>query len=166
MREILVNKDFPRYYEKVLGSLQHFWNQSSGKEGIRTFVEQEVGKLNFNKVEKRMQLIEEENWSMSVFLARMIQLPNGKILDGRKVWSQYKEILTKPQENYAKFRVELSQINSKLNLFVYKIKKNSNLIFHDRIGEIYYLENGDDFFEDNRLNKAKLEEAGGLFIEI
>lgn len=166
MRKILVNKDFPRYYEKVLGLLQHFWNQSSGKEGIRTFVEQEVGKLNFNKVEKRMQLIEEENWSMSVFLARMIQLPNGKILDGRKVWSQYEEILTKSQENYAKFRVELSQINSKLNLFVYKIKKNSNLIFHDRIGEIYYLENGDDFFEDNRLNKAKLEEAGGLFIEI
>ena len=113
-----------------------------------------------------MQLIEEENWTMSVFLARKIQLPNGESLDGREIWDQYKAILTKPQEDYAKFRVELSQINSKLNLFVYKIKKNSNLTFNDRIGEIYYLENGDDFFEDNRLNKAKLEEAGGLFIDI
>ncbi len=166
MREILVNKDFPRYYEKVLGSLRRSWNQSSGKEGIRTFVEQEVGRLNFNKVEKRMQLIEEENWSMSVFLARTIQLPSGEVLEGHRIWSQYKELLTKPQEDYARFRVKLSQINSRLNLFIYKIKKNSNLIFHDRIGEIYYLENGDDFFEDNRLNKAKLEEAGGLFIEI
>lgn len=166
MREILVNKDFPQYYEKVLGSLQRCWNQSSGKEGIGIFVEQEVGKLEFGKVERRMQLIEDENWAMSVFLARKIQLSNGELLDGCEIWEQYKTILTKPQEDYAKFRVELSQIKSKLDLFVYKIKKNSNLTFDDRIGEIYYLENGDDFFEDNRLNKAKLEEAGGLFIEI
>lgn len=166
MREILVNKDFPRYYEKVLKALQRSWNQSSGKEGIRTFIEQEVGKLDFTKVEKRMQLIEEEHWTMSVFLARKIQLPSGESLDGREIWDQYKMILTKPQEDYAKFRVKLSQINSKLALFIYKIKKNSNLIFSDRIGEIYYLENGDDFFVDNRLNKAKLEEAGGLFIDI
>lgn len=166
MREILVNKDFPKYYEKVLGSLQRSWNQSSGKEGIRVFIEQEVGKLEFGKVEKRMQLIEEEHWTMSVFLARKILLPSGESLDGREIWNQYKMILTKPQEDYAKFRVKLSQINSKLNLFIYKIKKNSNLTFNDRIGEIYYLENGDDFFDDNRLNKAKLEEAGGLFIEI
>lgn len=166
MREILVNKDFPQYYGKVLGSLQRSWNQSSGQEGIGTFVEQEVSKLKFGRVEKRMQLIDEENWTMSVFLAKKIQLPNGESLDGREIWDQYKAILTKPQEDYAKFRVELSQINSKLNLFVYKIKKNSNLTFNDRIGEIYYLENGDDFFEDNRLNKAKLEEAGGLFIDI
>lgn len=166
MREILVNKDFPQYYGKVLGSLQRSWNQSSRQEGIGTFVEQEVGKLEFGRVEKRMQLIDEENWTMSVFLARKIQLPNGESLDGHEIWDQYKAILTKPQEDYAKFRVELSKINSKLNLFVYKIKKNSNLTFNDRIGEIYYLENGDDFFEDNRLNKAKLEEAGGLFIDI
>lgn len=166
MRDILVNKNFQKYYEKVLGSLQRSLNQSSGKEGIRSFVDQEIGKLEFGKVEKRMQLIEEENWAISVFLARKIQLPDGESLDGHEVWNQYKMILSKPQEDYAKFRVKLSQINSKLNLFIYKIKKNSNLTFNDRIGEIYYLENGDDFFEENRLNKAKLEEAGGLFIEI
>lgn len=166
MREILVNKDFPQYYEKVLASLQRSWNQSSGKEGIGTFIEQEVGKLKFDDVEKRMRLIEEENWTMSVFLARKMQLPNGEILDGCEIWEQYKNLLMKPHEDYAKFRVMLSQINSKMNLFIYKIKKNSNLIFNDRIGEIYYLENGDEFFDDNRLNKAKLEEAGALFIEI
>lgn len=166
MRDILVNKNFQKYYEKVLGSLQRSLNQSSGKEGIRSFVDQEIGKLEFGKVEKRMRLIEEKNWAISVFLARKIQLPDGESLDGHEVWNQYKMILSKPQEDYAKFRVKLSQINSKLNLFIYKIKKNSNLTFNDRIGEIYYLENGDDFFEENRLNKAKLEEAGGLFIEI
>lgn len=166
MQDVLVSKDFDKYYERVLRTLQCSWNRSFGKEGIRTFVDQEVGKLNFSEVEKRMQLIEEDHWTMSVFLARTIQMPNGEIVDGNEVWKQYKEILTKPQEDYAEFRVKLSQINSKLNLFLYKIKKNSNLTFNDRIGEIYYLENGDDFFEDNRLNKTKLEEAGGLFIEI
>lgn len=166
MREVLVSKDFSKYYEKVLHTLQHSRNQSSGKEGIRTFIEQEVGKLDFKKVESRMQLIEETNWTMSVFLARKIVLSNGEIVDGHKVWEQYKGMVTKPQENYAEFRVKLSQIKSKLQLFLYKIKKNSNLIFSDRIGEIYYLENGDDFFENGRLNKAKLEDAGGLFIDI
>lgn len=166
MQEILVTKEFAKYYEKVIGALQHYWNQSSAKEGIQTFVNEEVGELNFSKVEKRMQLIEEDNWTMSVFLAREIKLSDGEIVDGVAVWREYREILTKHQEDYAAFRVKLSQINSKLNLFVYKIKKNSNLTFNDRIGEIYYLENGDDFFEDGRLNKTKLEEAGGLFIEI
>ena len=166
MRNVLINKDFQKYYGKVLGSLQRSLNQSSGKEGIRSFIEEEVGKLEFGKVEKRMQLIEEKDWTMSVFLARRMQLPNGESLDGHEVWDQYKMILSKPQEDYAKFRVKLSQINSKLNLFIYKIKKNTNLAFNDRIGEIYYLENGDDFFEDNRLSKARLEGAGGLFIEI
>lgn len=166
MQKVLVSKDFSQYYEKVLGTLRCSWNQSSGKEGMRTFVDQEVGKLEFTNVEKRMQLIDEDHWTMSVFLARTMQFPDGACVDGHEVWEQYKEILSKPQEDYAEYRVKLSQIKSKLNLFIYKIKKNSNFIFNDRIGEIYYLENGDDYFEDNRLNKAKLEESGGLFIEI
>lgn len=166
MQEVLVSKDFSQYYGKVLGTLQHSKNQSSGEEGIRTFIDEEVGKLNFQRVEGRMQLIEEDKWTMSVFLARTITLPSGECVDGYKVWKQYSEILQKTQGDYAEFRIKLSQIRSQLNLFIYKIKKNSNLLFHDRIGELYYLEHGEDFFEDEKLNKAKLEEAGGLFIEI
>ena len=166
MQEVLVSKDFSKYYEKVLGTLQHSRNQSSGDEGIRTFVDEEVGKLDFRKVENRMQLIDEDCWTMSVFLAREIKLPSGECVDGQTVWEQYSDILQKPQEDYAEFRVRLSQIKSHLNLFIYKIKKNSKLPFNDRIGELYYLENGEDFFEDEKLNKAKLEDAGGLFIEI
>ena len=103
---------------------------------------------------------------MSVFLARTIVLPNGETIDGKELWNRYKEILTYPPEDYAKFRVQLSEISSKLNLFIYQIKKNSNITYSDRVGEIYCMKNGEDFFVDGRLDKKKLEEAGGLFIEL
>ena len=119
-----------------------------------------------SKVKKRMQLIEEDDWSMSVFLARTITLPDGGMIDGKELWNQYKSILTRPPEDYAKFRIQLSEITSRLNLFIYQIKKTSNITYSDRIGEIYCIMNGEDFFVEGRLDKKKLEEAGGLFIEI
>ena len=140
-------------------------NYSSDSMGINAFSD-EVGTLNFRKVNKRMQLIEEDNWRMSVFLARTIVLPTGEMIDGKELWNRYKEILTYPPEDYAKFRIQLSDISSKLNLFIYQIKKNSNITYSDRVGEIYCMENGEDFFVNGRLDKKKLEGEGGLFIEL
>ena len=109
---------------------------------------------------------EEDQWRMSVFLARTIVLADGKTIDGKELWNQYKQILSKPPKDYAQFRVQLSEISSKLNLFIYQIKKNSDITYTDRVGEIYCIENGEDFFVDDRLDKKKLEEKGGLFIDI
>jgi CRISPR-associated endonuclease/helicase Cas3 len=47
--------------------------------------------------------------------------------------------------------------------FIYRIKK-SDFIYNDRIGEIYYIENGEDYFEDGRLLKDKFENGIGVFI--
>lgn len=103
---------------------------------------------------------------MSVFLARTIVLPDGETINGAELWSQYKAILTYPPKDYAKFRIQLSEISSKLNLFIYQIKKNSNIVYSDRIGEIYCMENGEEFFVDGRLDKKKLEGEGALFIDL
>ena len=128
-------------------------NYSSDAMGIHAFTD-EIGSLNFRKVNERMQLIEENKWRMSVYLARRIVRSDGSVIDGVE------------PENYAQFRVQLSEISSKLNLFIYQIKKNSNITYNDRVGEIYYMENGEDFFVDGRLDKKKLEEEGGLFIDL
>lgn len=165
MQQILKEKRFSDYYSRVMHVIKKNRNDSSDTMGISAFV-QEVGALNFAKVRKRMQLIEEEDWRMSVYLARTIALPDGGCIDGMELWNQYKEILTYPPKDYAQFRVQLSEISSKLNLFIYQIKKSSNITYSDRVGEIYCIENGEEFFVDGRLDKRKLEEAGGMFIEI
>lgn len=165
MQQILKEKNFADYYRQVMSVIKQNRNSSSDSTGISAFVG-EISSLNFLKVNKRMQLIEEDNWRMSVFLARTIVLLDGETIDGKELWNQYKEILTRPPKEYARFRVQLSEISSKLNLFIYQIKKNSNITYSDRVGELYCMKNGEDFFVDGRLDKKKLENEGGLFIEI
>ena len=53
-----------------------------------------------------------------------------------------------------------------MNYFIYEIKKNSNLIYSDRIGELYAIQDGEKYFENGKLNKKMLEKDGGAFIEI
>lgn len=165
MQHILKEKNFSDYYSQVMSVIKKNRNFSSDSMGINAFVD-EIGSLNFRKVEKRMQLIEEDHWRMSVFLVRTIVLSNGETIDGNALWNRYKELLIYPPEDYAQFRVQLSEISSKLALFIYQIKKNSNMTYSDRVGEIYFIENGEAFFDDGRLDKKKLEGGGGLFIEI
>lgn len=165
MQQLLIEKNFSEYYGQIMKVIQKNRNNASDSIGIEAFVE-EIGSLNFQKIMERMRLIEEEQWRMSVFLARTIVLSDGETVDGRELWNQYKQMLTKPPKDYAQFRVQLSEISSKLNLFIYQIKKNSDITYTDRVGEIYYMENGEDFFVDGRLDKKRLEEKGGLFIDI
>lgn len=165
MQQILRDKDFSKYYEQVMHVIQKNRNASSDAEGIDAFV-QDTGALCFRKISARMRLIEENDWQMSVFLARTIVLENGETVDGQDLWNQYKELLMYPPKDYARFRIQLSEISSKLNLFIYQIRKNSNITYSDRVGEIYCIENGADFFVDGRLDKRKLEKEGGLFLEI
>lgn len=165
MQHILKNKHFSAYYEQVMRVIRKNRNLSSDAEGMNAFVN-EIGALRFRAVNARMQLIEENDWRMSVFLARTIVLKDGEMIDGREVWSRYKQLLTCPPKDYAKFRVQLSEIHSKVHLFVYQIKKNSNITYSDRVGELYCIENGEAFFVDGRLDKKRLEEKGGLFIAI
>lgn len=122
MQRVLNDKNFSDYYGRVMGIIRKNRNQASDSDGMKAFAD-EVGLLDFPKINERMQLIDEDNWRMSVFLARSIVLTNGETVDGRVIWQQYKEILTHPTEDYAQFRVLLSEIRSKLNLFIYQIKR-------------------------------------------
>ncbi len=165
MQQVLKEKNFSQYYEQVMRVIRKNRNASSDAEGIDAFVN-ETGALCFRKISAKMRLIEENDWRMSVFLARTIVLLDGETVDGQDLWNRYKELLMYPPKDYAQFRVQLSEISSKLNLFIYQIKKNSNITYSDRVGEIYCIENGEEYFSDGRLDKRKLEKEGGLFIEI
>ena len=67
--------------------------------------------------------------------------------------------------DYAEKKVKLSRITSKMNNFIYQIKRNPDLIYNDKIGEIFYIEDGEKYFEDGKLNRKKVEGEIGEFVD-
>ncbi len=166
MREILERKDFQSYYEYVLKMLKDNRNNRMDENGIQSFIDNEIKELDFPAVAKRMELIEDNQWDMSVYLARIIEDEEGTLLNGMKIWENYKELLGNHNLDYAEKQIRLSQITSKMNYFIYRIKKTSDLIYSDRIGELYCIEDGEKYFENGRLNKEKFISQGAVFIDI
>ena len=157
MREILVSKNFSKYYEKVLAVLKRTVDELSGEKGLDEFFGNIVGKLNWPKVASAMRLIEESSWSMTVYLARKLQDGQGDEVDGKKLWKEYVELLENFSMDYAEKRVKLSQITSKMNCFLYQIKQNSNFNYNDKVGEIFYIEDGEKYFRDGKLDRNKIQ---------
>ena len=169
MRKVLVNKNFNKYYEPVLNMIKVKYNESFNESNLKNFFKEVVGKLNFIDVERRMKLIEENNWNMSVYLGRTIKKnENNKIIeiDGREVWKEYKSLLNNNSMDYSEKQFKLSVVKSKMNYFIYEIKKNVDLSYTDKIGELYYIENGEQYFQGEKLNKEKFANEVGLFLDI
>lgn len=165
MRDYLLEKEFDFYYERVLSVLQQNINEISGEEGLEVFFLEKVGKLDFAAVQKRMELISADNWSMSVYLARVLKNEEGMVIDGAKLWEEYKYLLKNFKMGYAEKKVKLSKIKSQMNDFIYQIKKNYDLTYNDKIGEIFYIENGEQYFENGKLNRNKIQGEIGSFVE-
>ena len=67
--------------------------------------------------------------------------------------------------NYAEKRVKLSEVASRMNGFIYQIRKNHDLIYNDRIGEIFYIDCGEKYFDNGKLNRQKLQGEVGEFVD-
>jgi CRISPR-associated endonuclease/helicase Cas3 len=164
MRNILINKDFNTYYEKVMELVKIQNDNLNLTVNIQYFWNEHVGKLNQPEIAKRMKLINDDNQSCQVYLSRIIYDIDGNKIDGEQLWHSYRELLVnKANIPYAEFKVRLSQITSQMNYFIYRVKY-SNFIYNDHIGEIYYIENGDDYFDNGHLMKDRFESNIGLFI--
>ena len=165
MQIILENKEFDRYYNEIMRYLYQDRNCSRNEQqNLEDFFENKVNSLCFPDIADRMKLIEESDWNMPVYISRIIEMGEEK-LDGRELWYSYKELLENQEMEYSKKQVKLSEVKSKMNNFIYQIKKSSKLPFNDRIGEILHLENGEKYFTEGRLNREMLENDGGLFLE-
>ena len=158
MRELLINKDFSLYYHKVLSVLKK--NISENKSnGINDFFDEKMRSLQFKNVKEKMQLIKEDDWSISVFFARDIKDIDGSEISGVQVWNEYSSLLNDFSMDYSERKVKLSRITSKMSYFIYQVKKTCDLIYNDRIGELYYIEDGEQYFQDDKLNLEKIENS-------
>lgn len=160
MRTILSEKDFQKYYKSVLEVLKQTFMESTGDHGIEAFFAKKLGLLDHPEIEKRMQLIQDDMWSMSVYLCRKVEEEDGTVVDGKEIWNKYKKLLMDQKMDYSEKKYKLSEVRSKMNYFTYTIQR-TDLMYSDKIGELYMIEDGEKYFQNGRLNKILLEGKDG-----
>ena len=164
MKQLLADKNFGKYYDYILKGIRKYRNDRKNENGIEAFVDK-VKKLDFVWISQKMKLIDNnDDWKMSVYFARAITTDNGEIIEGKQVWERYRELLSDITMNYAKKQVLLSEVKSKMSYFIYQIKIDNSLDYNDRIGELYLIEDAEQYFENGRLNTDKFYSQGNLFV--
>lgn len=149
--EYLKDKNFTAYYEKIL----NVWKRNYGKNSEKEVYSDMVRMLDFEQVKKKMQLISEERWNVNVYLSRKIIDDKGKEIDGHKIWEEYKSLLYDKEMNYSERKVKLSDVISKMNYFIYQVQQ-VDCSYDEQIGELFYIDNGDEYIENDKINRAKI----------
>lgn len=159
---MLENKDFEAYYGKILST----WKRNYGKVMDEDFFRERVGMLDFPQVKKHMRLIDDNRLNISVFLGRrLIDDESGEVIDGNALWQEYKKLLKNGEMGYAEKKVKMSNVLAKMNCFTYQLYQELDVGFDDQIGELFYIADGENYFEDGRLNRKKLTGQLGEFVE-
>lgn len=158
MREVLLNKDFNKYYNKVLEVLDDLSNKED-EENIENFRKNKVVQLNFEQINKRLKLITDEMKTKMVFFSRSVNI-EGEEIEGNEVWKEFKEILLNNKIGYAERRVKLSKVMEKVDLFSYNIpvEMTYRLSYQSKIGDnILYIEDGEKYFVNGKFDRKKLQ---------
>ena len=156
MRMVLSQKSFEIFYEKVFEKIRQINLSLDIKKNLSEFWEQ-TGRLNMREVSSRMHLIDDDERKVSVFLARKIRISEEEVLDGKAVWAAYEDLLQDKDLQYAKMKVKQSIIRSQMSYFIYQIDKRIPIVHNGQIGEIYYIEEGEKYFDNGKLNRKTLE---------
>ncbi|WP_239477089.1 CRISPR-associated helicase Cas3' [Megamonas funiformis] len=159
MREILINKNFGDYYNKILDV-----TKNNNKAYIKDFLGS-IADLNYEYIDKHMKLIDEDKNIVQVYLARKIVDINGDLIDGQEIWKQYVNLWKmKNSMDYAKWKVKMSIITSKMNYFIYQVNKSNLELkeYNDKMGNIIYIEDGDKYFTKDKFNRELLQGVGGI----
>lgn len=165
IRELLTTKDFPQFYEtRVLTNLRKKKNKADDNN-LQDFFAECVGLLDMPAVGKKMQLIDDSRQIKNVYLGRVIQEEGGKNMDGRMLWEEYKKLLQNNEISYAEKKVKLHDIRTLMNNFIYQVGMQALFQEDEQIGDLYYIENGEVYFDENGiLMRRMFEEGTDLFI--
>lgn len=146
----LTTKNFPEFYEKrILKNLKKAKKRMTD-DNIDMFFRDKVGLLNMLQVEDKMQLITDKRRMKNVFIARTIETSDGTIIDGSELWNKYKELLQNSKSfDYAEKKVKMHDIMAQMNTFIYQFSHDAEFEADDQIGDLYYIEDGDAYFDEN-----------------
>ncbi|AND85777.1 CRISPR-associated helicase/endonuclease Cas3 [Clostridium tyrobutyricum] len=148
---LLKEKDFKKYYGKVLNRIQKN-KKEFNDNGYAAFVNK-IKKNSFSQLKKYMELISDDNQiKYNIFLSRKLKNEKGEIIDGNKIWEEFKALLMDNKMDYCEKKVKLSIINSKVNYFIYRVNKIPEIYNDDILGNIYYISDGEKYVKDGRFN--------------
>lgn len=160
MQEILRDKKFSKFYDLVLEALE----AQSRKENdlnLEAFRDRRMWAFNFPEIQKRMRLIDDDRKKVSLFLETEVTQENGEVLIGSAVWKSYEALLQDAQMPYAEKRVRMSEIQAKMDYFIYEIDKKfadeCALCPDSLLGDLYYFKDGERFFENGKFSREKLK---------
>lgn len=161
VRNWLANKAFGEFYDKLIDRIYEETQQYTNKN-INNFYES-CSLVNYRRVEETMRLI--NNDIIQLFLNYTIRINNKEII-GKEIFEKYKKIYGDNELGYAEKKIKLSLLAEDLNLFIYTIYKNkTNTIEGEKFGNIYYINNGEEYMKDGRFNRKKyLNNGDGLFL--
>ena len=157
MQEILKNKGFEKYYETIFEYLREH-NSQYNDYNLELFKEKNLQQLKYGEIKKRMQLIDEDLNPCTVFLGIEIQIEKEgckRVINGKEVWKQYKAILNNQKMSYAEKKVKLSKMQEEMSCFMWKVKY-VNVGYNDRIGDIFYIEEGEKYMDNGKFNRESL----------
>lgn len=152
-KEIFINKNFQDFYKYVFDYLDKEAKRIN-EDSYNSFMQKDVKNLDFNSIQKRMKLID-SRFEYSVFLNRIIEIDDGEILVGEDVWEDYIRLLKDNKMEYAKKRIMLSNVKSKMSYFIYKLN-NNDFVYNDQVGDLYYIDDGEKYFKDGKFNRDML----------
>lgn len=146
----LVEKDFTSYFDEKIKILKE--NKSSFT-GYMKFKD-DMKYLNFKSISKHMKLIDDKSDYVYLFLSRSIKTDEG-LINGNDIWQDYKDLINNYEMNYSEKMVKISKARIAMNDFLYRVnlsqlKEISS--YNDRLGDIYFFENGEEYLLNGRLN--------------
>lgn len=169
----LSEKAFQPFYEKCFQRLLD-QGKEKNKNHLNHFY-RHIRDLDFMEVAKEMELI--DNKSYTLFIAYHLEMENGISLNGKDIWTQYKNLIIDKNMDYAEKRVRLSVIQEKMNFFTFSFINPPYLPyarpkrFDDELGDLFFIENGEDYMYVDSVTKVKkfdpdlyLKESEGMFL--
>ncbi|EYD69869.1 CRISPR-associated helicase/endonuclease Cas3 [Fusobacterium necrophorum] len=147
MKTILEEKDFFKFYHEYVLKILKKQNSRENEKGIQNFYDLIFDKR-FRDISERMYLIEDRK-RKTYFFNKTIRLGDITLI-GSKIWEEYRTVLL--EKEYAKKRVLLSSIMEKMSYFTYDLSMETDIIYSDQIGDIFYVEDSEQYFQDGILS--------------
>lgn len=149
IRDVLLFKNFQKFYENEILPILRLKDSKLNDKNLKHFFDETVGNLDMPAVAAKMKLIDDNRQYKSVFLARRITDTDGNVIDGNELWEEYKDLLENSEMNYSQRKVCLHDIRCKMNNFIYQVSKKTILQEDEQVGDIYYIEDGNRYFDEN-----------------
>jgi len=172
---LLKEKKFQDFYKKVLNRIEE--NGNSIREGLNSEIEnfkKHVTLLSYKKISETMTLINSQNHTL--FFPFKIDITQYKIkefenidnsllteglLDGKKVWEIYKELIE--IKRFSEMKVKKSRINTFMQFFTFNIVKYDESLelrnWTEEFGGIYYIRDYQEYItRDLKFNRKRYQE--------